>query len=55
MQTIGKTAVSTAVRNVELKVQSAKEFKGVFEAELNVVLVRLGNLKKMLADNKYDD
>ena len=27
MQTIGKTAVSTAVRNVELKLASAREFK----------------------------
>ena len=55
MQNIGKTAVSTAVKNVELKLANAKEFKTLFEAELNVILVRLENLKKMLADRVYND
>ena len=55
MQTIGKTAVSTAVRNVELKLASAREFKQKFEDELNDILVRIEMLKKMLGDNYYDD
>ena len=55
MQSIGKTAVSTAVRNVELKLATAKDFKVKFEAELNDILVRIEMLKKMLGDNYYDD
>ena len=55
MQTIGKTAVSTAVRNVELKLAGAKEFKDKFMAELGSILERIEMLKKMLGDNYYDD
>ena len=43
------------MRNVELKLANVKEFKTLFQAELNVILVRLENLKKMLADNVYND
>ena len=55
MQTIGKTAVSTAVRNVELKLASAREFRDKFMAELGSILERIEMLKKMLGDNYYDD
>lgn len=55
MQSIGKTAVSTAIKNVELKVESAKEFKPAFLEELNEILIRIENLKKLLADNVYND
>ena len=55
MTTLGKTAVSTAVKNVELRLANVQEFKTMFLEELDVVLNKLASLRQMLEANRYND
>ena len=55
MTDLGKTAVTTAVKNVEIRLANVKEFKTMFLEELDVVLKKLADLRQMLEANRYND